>query len=63
MDGKFEGQRSVLAGADVERVLSVGAYDRRCRLYDTIEGKLDVLRVEYINAIKISAASQKPTEF
>ena len=31
-------------------------------LYETVEGKLDVLRVECINAIKISAVSQKPTE-
>jgi len=59
----FEGQRSVLAGADVERVLPVGAYDRRCRLYETIEDKLNVLRVACINAIKISVVSQKPTEF
>ena len=63
MDGKLRGAKVRASRADVERVLSVGAYDRRCRLYETIEDKLNVLRVACINAIKISVVSQKPTEF
>jgi hypothetical protein len=52
-DGNLRRGKSELAGATVERVLTAGAYDRRWRACTTpsatIEGRLDVWRVECIN--------------